>query len=352
MASTPEPNGRPRRQTQIPKVLGGYRLIDKLGKGGSNSVFRARQVSMDREVALKVLPPKKAQSDIIRARFVAEAHLTGRIHNTNVITCFDLGEDQGWMYMALELVQGGSLADLLKHYGGVLPERLALGITRDIGRGLEALARAGVVHRDIKPANIFVTGDMIPKIADLGMAVESAAALQRQSLGFGDDLIIGTPNYMAPEQAQAKKLITPQADIFALGGTLFRMLCGRPPYLGRDQQGVLALAKRGVIPDPRAFAPECSTKAVDVIRRAAAARLADRYPTAGEIVGVIEEALQGNLGRETQPHLATELQAEREARERARTWRKATTEQAEAASPDYDQFDDETPSAVMIGGAY
>ncbi len=323
-ATTDNDPKTPRKGRQIPKSLGGYRLIDKLGKGGSNTVFTAIQISMDRTVALKVLPPKQAQSDVVRGRFVSEAHLAGRVHHTNVITCFDMGEDQGWLYMALELAEGGSLGDLLKHYGGVLPERLALGLARDCGRGVAALARAGIVHRDIKPANIFVTGDMIPKIADLGMAVPSAAALQRRDWEFGDDLIVGTPNYMAPEQARAERPITLQADIFALGATLFRMLCGRPPFMAGDPQETLQQAKRGLVPDPRDFAPNLSTKAAEVIRLATAPDPRQRFTSAADMVGMIEEALQGSLGRETAPDLSQALAAEQHHQERARTWRSIT----------------------------
>ncbi len=228
-----------------------YRITGQLGQGGMAVVYRAVHAALGREVALKVVSPQFAEDPQFRARFLREAQAAARINHPNVVTCFDAGEGDGRLFMALELVTGGDLLDLLDRRGGRLDEVLALGLMRDALAGLEAIEAAGLVHRDIKPANIFITDGGQAKVADLGLARVSGNDQVTQP-----GVIMGTPAYIAPEQANGVPDLDIRADLYSLGASLYHLLTGQPPFSSDSAVATLIKALNEPVPDPTVLRPD------------------------------------------------------------------------------------------------
>jgi serine/threonine protein kinase len=277
----------------MPVRISGYRITRKLGQGGMSTVYLAEQRRMDRAVALKVLDPTQSADGAVRARFLREGRLGGRINHTNVVTYHELRQVQDWLFMALEYVDGGDLAGLVRERKGQLPERLALGLARDVACGLEACARAGVVHRDLKPHNIFITRDMVPKIADFSASLPSAAALQAEDPDRQAGIIVGSPGYMAPEQADGRKHLDARADIYGLGATLYHLLCGQAPFKAGNPRETLKQAMTQPPPDPRKEGgrPEVQPETSALIARCLAKDPDERYQTPRELAEALEQIL-------------------------------------------------------------
>jgi serine/threonine protein kinase len=285
----------------------GYELIDVLGSGGMGRVWRARQLSVGREVALKLLDPLLAREGGFAERFMREARAAASIHHPNVVACFDAGEHDGRYYLALELVLGSDAAALAQRLGGRLQVRDAVAVALDCARGLEAVALAELIHRDIKPANIFLTGlpseGGIAKLGDFGLARSNAPEARVTNTGAA----LGTPAYMAPEQARGDKNIDIRADIYALGASLYELLTGEPPYQGETAYAIVSQVLAGPAPDPRRLNAAVSPALAAVVRRAMGRTPAERYrsPTAlredlelvarDELPQAFRDSLAGNL---------------------------------------------------------
>ena len=273
-----------------PTNIGNYRILAKLGGGGMATVFRALQLGLKREVALKVIIPQLASDPKFCERFLRESQAGALINHPNVITCFDAGQADGQLYLAMELVTGGDLEQLAVKRGGSVEESLALTLLRDAAAGLEAVEGAGLVHRDIKPANIFVSDKGVAKLADLGLVHFSQ----------GDDkvthpgTIMGTPAYIAPEQAQGVADIDIRADIYSLGATLFHLLTGRPPFSGDSPLATLVKAINDPFPDPRSLRQELSAAVSAVVLMACHKDRARRYSCARHLREDLACALEGN----------------------------------------------------------
>ena len=175
--------------------IGGYQLDERIGKGGMGLVFKAKQTSTDRWVALKVLSPKLSKNQIYTSRFLREAQSAGKLNHANIVSAIDAGQADGYFYFAMELVEGETLKASIKRQG-FLDERRALEITYYIAHGLEHAHLNGLIHRDIKPDNILLDNDGIPKLADFGLAKAPDDTTVTQA-----GTIIGTPDYISPEQA-------------------------------------------------------------------------------------------------------------------------------------------------------
>jgi serine/threonine protein kinase len=215
-------------------AIEGYELLGELGRGGVGVVYRARQRSLDRIVALKVLVAGIYADEELLARFRAEAEAVASLQHANIVQLFEIGTTQGCPYFSLEYVPGGSLADKLRQQ---LPApREAALLMREIALAIEAAHAKGLIHRDLKPGNILLTNSGSPKVADFGLAKRLAgdSALTRT----GD--VMGTPSYMAPEQAGGQvRELGPACDTYALGAILYEMLTGRPPFRGHDSMETL-----------------------------------------------------------------------------------------------------------------
>jgi WD40 repeat protein/tRNA A-37 threonylcarbamoyl transferase component Bud32 len=227
----PAPHVSPPAAPRLPELLGDYRILQELGRGGMGVVYQARHTKLDRVVALKmVLSGEYASGDDL-ARFLGEARAVAQVQHPNVVQLLEAGEHDGLPYFTLEFIEGGTLAGKLD--GTPLPSEEAARLVEGLARGVHRAHECGVVHRDLKPANVLLTKDGTPKITDFGLAkkVEGGAGLTRTGA------VVGTPSYMAPEQAghlsgaQAPP-VGPSADVYSLGAILYECLTGRPPFKG------------------------------------------------------------------------------------------------------------------------
>ncbi len=201
----------------------GYEPLGELGRGGMGVVYRARQTALGRVVALKmILSGAHAGADDL-ARFRTEAEAIARLQHPNIVQIYEVGEHDGLPFFSLEFCGGGSLDRSLA--GKPLPPRDAALLVVTLARAMQAAHEKGVIHRDLKPANVLLAEDGTPKITDFGLAKRLDAAGQTVT-----GSVMGTPSYMAPEQAEGKKAVGPAADVYALGAILYECLTGRPPF--------------------------------------------------------------------------------------------------------------------------
>jgi len=241
----PRPVVRPQSQHKDRLLVPGYEILEQIGRGGMGVVYKARQINLNRIVALKMLLAGPHADGEDMARFRAEAETIARLQHPNIVHIYDIGEADGHAYLALEYAAGGTLAAKLA--GRPQPPSEAAQLVAVLARAIHLAHQAGIVHRDLKPANILLvsvgvgsgdrSGDSTshaplvahqPKITDFGLAKRLDGASLTQT-----GVVMGTPNYMAPEQVESKsKEIGPATDIYALGAILYEMLTGRPPFLG------------------------------------------------------------------------------------------------------------------------
>jgi hypothetical protein len=284
-ASTPPP--RPLR-------LGDYELLEPLGEpSGMGVVYRARQVPLDREVALKVVRPDRTNSET-SARFFVEMQAVARLAHPNIVRAYDAGEVDGQWFLVMELLTGTSLAQLLERHGAV-PIAAACELVRQAAVGLHDAHRQGMVHRDVKPGNLFLTFLGEVKVLDFGLA-------RLQPEGPGDERwttahhVMGSVNYMAPEQVVTPLDVDPRADLYALGATLYHLLTGRPPF-SAPRYNTRAEKQRGHVYDPvppvRDFRPEVPPELAALVERLLAKDPAARCSTAAEVAGALWKFTRG-----------------------------------------------------------
>lgn len=279
-----------RRQmpAETPPSIPGYRILGKLGQGGMATVWRAEQTALGRPVALKVVSPHLLADPRTRERFLREARISARVVHPNVITCHDAGDAGGQLFMALELVSGGDLKQLQQREGGRLDPWRAVRLIHDCMHGLAAIEDAGLIHRDLKPGNIFLDGNGLPKLADLGLAKPSGGAELTMP-----GMVVGTPAFIAPEQARAVMDLDIRADIYALGATLFCLVSGRPPFPGDDPMGVLVAVLNDPAPELSAAAPGCPAEISWAVRSLMARDRNMRPANARAALGQLAALLDG-----------------------------------------------------------
>jgi WD40 repeat protein len=202
----------------------GYEIIEELGRGGMGVVYKARQTGLNRDVALKMILAGGHASAGDMARFKSEAEAVAKLQHPKVVQVYEVGEAGGLPYFSLEFCPGGSLQ---RRLGGMpLPPKQAAELIETLAQAVHAAHQAGVIHRDLKPGNVLLAAGDIPKVTDFGLAKQIDSGTGRTATGA----ILGTPSYMAPEQASASKEIGPAADTYALGAILYELLTGRPPF--------------------------------------------------------------------------------------------------------------------------
>jgi serine/threonine protein kinase len=262
------PPAQPGTTARHVKEVAGFELISRLGEGGMGQVFKARQRSIDRLVALKVLTPKLAEDKDYVERFEREAKAAGKLSHPNIVAVIDRGEDTTGVkpirWIAFEFIDGSSLESRIKK--GRLGEREAIKVVRDIAEALRYAGEKGLIHRDVKPDNILLTSDGIPKLADLGLAKFQNDNASLTQTG----IVMGTPHYMAPEQALGEKNLDIRADVYALGLVFYRCLTAELPWNADSALAILTRHINEDCPDPRALVPEISEGAVTLLRRMAA----------------------------------------------------------------------------------
>lgn len=239
------------RPPGLPRQFGDYELLEEVGVGGMGLVYRARQITLNRTVALKMIRPGQRTSERLPERFRTEAEAAARLQHPSIVQVFDVGEVDGQAYYSMQLVEGRTLAELLSD--GPLSPRKAAEHLLVIAEAVAYAHRQGIVHRDLKPSNVLLDSLGRPRITDFGLA---KLLDQPRDWTTGDHLL-GTPAYMSPEQAGATThRVGPACDIYALGAILFEMLTGRPPFIGSNSLEILWQVRECEPPRPRKLRPK------------------------------------------------------------------------------------------------
>ncbi len=269
-------------------IIGNYVVLDKLGAGGMGMVFKAHHRRLKRVVALKLLPPSVARDSSAVLRFQREAKAAAKLSHPNVVAVLDADEFRGLHFLVMEYVEGRNLARLVREQGP-LPVAQAIDCLVQAARGLRAASDAEVVHRDVKPSNLLVGPGGPVKISDMGLArFEDAAGLlgaARPDAGLTQsNVLMGTVDYMSPEQAFNPKLADHRSDIYGLGCTLYFLLTGRPPFSGETFVERLIAHREKPIPAPSAERPDVPAALDDLLRRMMAKSPEDRISSFDELI--------------------------------------------------------------------
>ena len=236
----------PESRVDIGSTLAGFRLEQRIGKGGMGEVYLARQLSVDRKVAVKILPPNFAEDQQAVQRFLHEGRLAARLDHANIVTVHEAGEDNGNYYLAMAYVEGESLDRRLQR-DGMLPERQGMAIVRAVADALGyAWDEFQLLHRDLKPANIMLDRRGRVFLMDLGLA-KSLGEDHRMTMSGA---ILGTPQYMSPEQAQSLSSLGVPSDVYSLGATLYHLVVGTPPFTGDSVFQILNQHVNTPLPPP------------------------------------------------------------------------------------------------------
>ena len=261
------------------KVIGGYKLMERVGRGGMGTVYKAEQISLKREVALKVLSAKLLSDPVFVERFVEEARAAGGLIHPNIVQVIDVGSDRGIYYFSMEFMGNGSVGDVVAKEGAIPWDR-ALAMMTDAARGLVFAEKNGIVHRDIKPDNLMLTSEGTVKIGDLGLA-------KKAEEGAGDKSIFGTPHFIAPEQAQGKP-VDNRADIYALGASMYRVLTGKTPFSGENVKEILVKQIQEEPKPIQELAAEVPDELAAVISKMMKKKPDDRYRSAQGLLEDLE----------------------------------------------------------------
>jgi serine/threonine-protein kinase len=278
---------RLQRRLEERRQIAGYEIVSLIGKGGMGAVYKAKQLSLERVVALKILPPRYARDRSFIKRFVAEARTVARLNHENIIAGIDVGESNGYYYFAMEYVDGETVAAGIER-DGPFEEKRALRIVAQIARALNHAQKNGLVHRDVKPQNIMLARNDVAKLCDLGLA-RSEEGEASSSRG----LSLGTPHYISPEQAKGEPDVDIRSDIYSLGATLYHMVTGETPFTGSSPMVLMTKHLTEVPVSPRRKAPRLSRGCNDLILKMMAKRKEARYQDPIELLEDIEKVLEG-----------------------------------------------------------
>src|SRR5215469_1916666 len=267
----------------IGRSLGQFRIVERIGAGGMATVFKAYQPTLDRYVAIKVLPAYHARDPVFVKRFVQEARSVAKLAHPNIVQIHDFGDQDGITYIVMEYVDGGTLKDRLKR---ALPPAEASDYIIQAAEGLDCAHRNGIVHRDVKPANMLLRKDNHLLLSDFGIAkiLEGTTNLTRVGTG------IGTPQYMSPEQGTGQ-MVDRRSDIYALGIVLFHCLTGRVPFTADSPLTITLKHMNEPLPVDKLAAEGVPAPIIQVVQKMTAKLQQDRYQTAEEVVAVLTRAL-------------------------------------------------------------
>ena len=287
---SPAPPTAPSDRTTSPSwpVIPDYDILGELGSGGMGVVYKARQRSLNRLVALKMIHTRIQDNPDLLARFKIEAEAVARLHDPHIVQIHELGDFEGSHFISLELLEGGSLKERLA--GNLQPARQAAELVATLAEAMQAAHRADIVHRDLKPANILFTTDDVPKVTDFGLAkrVEKGSELTHTGA------VLGTPNYMAPEQARGRvHEIGPATDIYSLGAILYEMLTGRPPFKGTTVMETIRQVAEEEPVSPSRLQPRVPRDLVTICLKCLAKEPHKRYPTAKALAEDLHRYLAG-----------------------------------------------------------
>jgi serine/threonine protein kinase len=273
-------------------VFGEYIVLDKLGAGGMGQVFKAQHRKMKRLVALKVLPPHATTSSRNVKRFYQEVEVAAKLTHPNIVTAFDAGESHGLHFLVMEYVDGQDLSSYVSKHGTLSVEQ-AINCMLYAAKALEYAHGRGIIHRDIKPSNLLLDRRGTVKILDMGLARtidnDTPGAVELTETGQ----VLGTVDYMAPEQAANTRLADARADIYSLGCALFRVLIGRPPYAGETSIEKILAHREQLIPSLRALRPEVPAALDRLFQQMLAKSPVQRIQSMSEVVKALEKLAAG-----------------------------------------------------------
>jgi serine/threonine protein kinase len=279
-------------------VLGRYRLLQEIGHGGIGDVYRAEEMGTGKAVAIKIVRGEYATHDGVLRRFRREARLLEQVRHRNIVELVEVNEAGGILYLAMELVDGPSLSELQKRRGR-LPEREALLIGAEIARGLAVAHARGIVHRDVKPGNVLLGSLAEGEVSELGYRVKicdfgiARVGLDSDETSLTQNEALGTPRYMAPEQCVPGSTVTPAADVYALGMTLFQLLTGRIAYDAESTAELIYAHQNREPLELRELVPDVSAGVAELVRRALIKAPEDRPQDAAVFLEQIEALLGG-----------------------------------------------------------
>jgi serine/threonine-protein kinase len=267
----------------------GYQILEPVGQGSMGMVYRAKQLSMDRIVALKILRPQLAQNKEFIDRFHREARIAARLSHNNIVQAIDSGEFAGHHYFVMEYVDGTTIKEELES-GRVYSEDEALRIIYQIAEALDHAHQRGLIHRDVKPENIMLTRDGTAKLADLGLA---RLTTDNQLAEAEKGMAMGTPYYIAPEQIRGEVDIDIRADIYSLGATLYHMVTGRVPYTGSNAIEVMQKHLRGKLVPPDHLNTNLSGGLGEVVETMMACDRDHRYASPKDLLIDLKNLMEG-----------------------------------------------------------
>jgi len=268
--------------------ISGYQILSKIGQGAMGGIYKARQLSMDRVVAVKILSAKYSESEEYRQRFLREARAVARLNHPNIIQGIDVGDSNGIYYFAMEYIDGPTIGTLLRR-GGALDEKRALQIISQISRAMVHAEANELTHRDIKPDNIMLTRDGLAKLCDLGLAKMPTVDPGTTNPGTA----MGTPYYISPEQARGEDNVDIRSDIYSLGATLYHMCVGQVPFEGETAAVVISKHLTEDIPLPRERNPLISISVEQLILKMLEKDPQSRQQNAEELLNDVESVLAG-----------------------------------------------------------
>ena len=273
-------------------LAGRYRLVERIDRGGTAEVWRARDLRLERDVAVKVLG---AQADpAFRERFTTEARRAAAVSHPHIVTVFDEGQDGSDAFIVMEEVHGRSLRDIIAQRGA-LPAAEVATLVRQIGGALDATHRAGLVHLDVKPANVIVDDAGNAKLTDFGIARAARDSEERE--------LVGTARYIAPERVEGRP-VTPRTDVYGLALMAYELLTGQPAFPGAENEDLLRDRLDRGAPHIRSVDPRLSETADTVVARGLARDPERRYPTAGGFALALSDAVNDPVTRVLRPIIA------------------------------------------------
>ncbi len=266
--------------------IGNYEIIGKIGDGGLGTVYKARQISMSRDVALKVLHKKWLGDEEFKKRFLLEARLAGRLSHQNLIQVYDVGRDRGVYYFSMEFIDGETVEDMIDRVGPLdVPD--AIDIVVQIMHSINYIKQWDIVHRDIKPGNMMMTRKKQVKLGDFGFV---KSKLDPVISTEGE--VLGTPDYISPEQAMGADNIDWRSDQYSLGCSLYHMMTGKPPYEGSGSS-VMRQHIKSELPDPRTINSKIPDPVMTILERMMAKNPADRFQDAAHLIEDLELVKMG-----------------------------------------------------------
>jgi serine/threonine protein kinase len=284
---------------QIP----GYKVLGKLGAGAMAVVYKAKQLSLNRTVAIKVLPKRFTENPEYVQRFYKEGQAAGKLNHPNIVQAIDVGEAGGYHYFVMEYVEGKTIADDLAG-GQVFGEKEAIEVIIQVCHALEHAHTNGLVHRDVKPKNIMINTQGVVKLADMGLARETTDIEAAQS---EEGKAYGTPYYISPEQIRGKIDIDGRADIYGLGATFYHMVTGRVPFTGDDSAAIMRKHLKEKLVPPDHINTSLSAGVSEVIEIMMAKHREDRYNNVEELLMDLEALRQGHPPLQAHKRLDVEM---------------------------------------------